>query len=430
MFSSSPHDEMRRALIQGLMTPKEHDNRSLNFGALANPILGAILQKKQTQADQARDMRGNQVLGKALQTMRGSPEEVSGGIKWDERKPNRQLGLDMLARAPETKDLGQQLTLANLQGDMDMGRQRELLQIKQDMLENDPLRQAQIAAMEQRNRLTQAEADRRAKLASLFAPGEAPKPAATPLNDKFQEGLGQLEDMGFGEAVRDAAPRQAAPAQPAPEATPYDSQIQQLEQMAALYPEEYGDELMAAKVERNKYQLEKAESDKKDEDKRKVALADAEGLYKDAMELVSIIDNESVAGKGWGAVAERGLPIAGPVGEIAREIPLAGKFTDAYQAEEKLASVRSRVVLDKMTRMKETSKTGATGFGSMNAEELKTIQNSMGMLDLIDPVKAREVLMRVATLAKNSISDLGGETPGSEAPAQSGGAVPYTEFFK
>lgn len=117
MYGNSRHDQMRQAMIQSLMQPKEADNRSLNVGALFSPLAGALMQKKMDAQNQARDARGNEVLARALGAMQGRPAEYDKrtDIQWDAQKPDRQKGLGMLLQAPETRELGQGLAMAELQ---------------------------------------------------------------------------------------------------------------------------------------------------------------------------------------------------------------------------------------------------------------------------------------------------------------------------
>jgi len=57
------------------------------------------------------------------------------------------------------------------------------------------------------------------------------------------------------------------------------------------------------------------------------------------------------------------------------------KGTDAYNAQAAIDRVRARLVTDLMAELKAQSRTGATGFGQLNLQELKIIQDSAAKLD-------------------------------------------------
>lgn len=113
-------DEARARLIESLMQSQPGNNSTLDVKALVGPLMGAYLQKKETARMQGENMRGNQVLSKALGAMQGGPAETSNGITWNERAPNQQLGIAQLLQAPETAKLGQNMALAGIQSDMDL----------------------------------------------------------------------------------------------------------------------------------------------------------------------------------------------------------------------------------------------------------------------------------------------------------------------
>jgi hypothetical protein len=55
--------------------------------------------------------------------------------------------------------------------------------------------------------------------------------------------------------------------------------------------------------------------------------------------------------------------------------------TGAYNAQAAVDRLRARLVTDLMAELKSQSRTGATGFGQLNLQELKIIQDSAAKLD-------------------------------------------------
>ena len=64
---------------------------------------------------------------------------------------------------------------------------------------------------------------------------------------------------------------------------------------------------------------------------------------------------------------------------------LAYGSTPARSLENKNKRIQSNAVFEELIRLKSESKTGATGFGALNLEELRTIQNKAGNLDPVSP---------------------------------------------
>jgi hypothetical protein len=59
--------------------------------------------------------------------------------------------------------------------------------------------------------------------------------------------------------------------------------------------------------------------------------------------------------------------------------------TPARSLENKNKRIQANAVFEELIRLKSQSKTGATGFGALNLEELRTIQNKAGNLDPVSP---------------------------------------------
>lgn len=69
--------------------------------------------------------------------------------------------------------------------------------------------------------------------------------------------------------------------------------------------------------------------------------------------------------------------VTGPRGQYA---PTAFMSQDAANALEDLNSIKSKVVLNTMNEMRQASAAGATGFGNMQQNELKVIEDSLGSI--------------------------------------------------
>ena len=64
---------------------------------------------------------------------------------------------------------------------------------------------------------------------------------------------------------------------------------------------------------------------------------------------------------------------------------LAIGSTPARSLENKNKRIQANAVFEELIKLKSQSKTGATGFGALNLEELRTIQNKAGNLDPVSP---------------------------------------------
>lgn len=65
--------------------------------------------------------------------------------------------------------------------------------------------------------------------------------------------------------------------------------------------------------------------------------------------------------------------------------------TEARSLENKNRQIQSNAVFQELATLKSQSKTGATGFGALNLEELRTIQNKAGSLDPMSPSYADDL---------------------------------------
>lgn len=68
----------------------------------------------------------------------------------------------------------------------------------------------------------------------------------------------------------------------------------------------------------------------------------------------------------------------GTIGSQLADIPGTG----AYDTKQQLEQVRANIGLDKLKEMKQQSSTGASGLGSLNKEELASLQAYLGSLDM------------------------------------------------
>jgi len=70
---------------------------------------------------------------------------------------------------------------------------------------------------------------------------------------------------------------------------------------------------------------------------------------------------------------------------------LAIGSTEARVLDNNNQRIRANTVFEELLNLKSQSKTGATGFGALNLEELRTIQNKAATLDPVSPNYAKEL---------------------------------------
>jgi phage-related protein len=70
---------------------------------------------------------------------------------------------------------------------------------------------------------------------------------------------------------------------------------------------------------------------------------------------------------------------------------LAIGSTEARVLDNNNQRIKANTVFEELLNLKSQSKTGATGFGALNLEELKTIQNKAATLDPVSPNYAKEL---------------------------------------
>jgi hypothetical protein len=70
---------------------------------------------------------------------------------------------------------------------------------------------------------------------------------------------------------------------------------------------------------------------------------------------------------------------------------LALGSTEARVLDNNNQRIKANTVFEELLNLKSQSKTGATGFGALNLEELKTIQNKAATLDPVSPNYAKEL---------------------------------------
>ena len=70
---------------------------------------------------------------------------------------------------------------------------------------------------------------------------------------------------------------------------------------------------------------------------------------------------------------------------------LALGSTPARSLENKNRRIQANAVFEELIKLKSESKTGATGFGALNLEELRTIQNKAGNLDPVSPTYKKDL---------------------------------------
>lgn len=99
-----------------------------------------------------------------------------------------------------------------------------------------------------------------------------------------------------------------------------------------------------------------------------------------------------------------GLPAAG----TASIVPGVISSTNAGRLRSYIGQLQSSVALEAMVRLKEASKTGATGFGQMNQKELQLLLDDIGALDpsKTDPDILLETVNRIENRYKRIKEDI------------------------
>ena len=101
------------------------------------------------------------------------------------------------------------------------------------------------------------------------------------------------------------------------------------------------------------------------------------------------LKNQAIELKNFASVADRAFN-AGVILEDIFEVTGASGWqqifssipnTNAQRLKNVVDTLKSNIVLDQMIRLKEASPQGATGFGAMNLQELKTLQESIAALN-------------------------------------------------
>lgn len=91
--------------------------------------------------------------------------------------------------------------------------------------------------------------------------------------------------------------------------------------------------------------------------------------------------------------------------------------TNAYNAQAAIDRLRARLVTDLMAELKSQSRTGATGFGQLNLQELKIIQDSAAKLDPGQSEQAfqtelQKIRQRLLLILQDEPGKAGGAAPG------------------
>lgn len=133
---------------------------------------------------------------------------------------------------------------------------------------------------------------------------------------------------------------------------------------------------------------------------RKRKQAESEKLQADQQEALRVSAEDSL-----GTIGEvkKGLKYFGPMkGNLPSAVttfPFSKEQGDRKNWEANIEKLLSQKVLDVMTKLKETSKTGATGFGAMNEKELTLLQNAATALRRdLNPDDAARYLNDIETI--------------------------------
>jgi hypothetical protein len=94
--------------------------------------------------------------------------------------------------------------------------------------------------------------------------------------------------------------------------------------------------------------------------------------------------------------------------------------TEAFDANASINRLRSRLVIDLMAEMKAQSRTGATGFGQLNMQELKILMDSAAKLD---PKQSEEVFAIELRKIRDRLEKILKDPMSSKSPSGDGGAI-------
>lgn len=135
------------------------------------------------------------------------------------------------------------------------------------------------------------------------------------------------------------------------------------------------------------------------------AQSDAAGTLRRTIEKIDAIEKDVT--DSWTGIA--GLGETGMFGAAQGNIP----GTAAYSLRKDLGTIDATQVLQAMTRLKELSPTGSTGFGALSAPELELLKSSVARLD---PNMDQETFVSNLEAARKVYADMlarieGGNTP-------------------
>ena len=150
---------------------------------------------------------------------------------------------------------------------------------------------------------------------------------------------------------------------------------------------------------------------------------DAANSKTEAAKQMGISSAESVLGIIQEAKPLVGWATAGFGGSTIGQLP----GTEGKDLQRKLDTIKANLAIDKLAQMKEASKTGASGLGSLAVKELETIQATVASLDRDQsPTQLKQNLEKIEKHYRRYISLMRGEKP-TDATAGSG---PKTKTLK
>lgn len=154
-----------------------------------------------------------------------------------------------------------------------------------------------------------------------------------------------------------------------------------------------------------------AEEQRREEMARADAQEDALAKLERMVSRIDMIRRDATDNGGWFET--------GASGAMMRNVPGSA----AYSLAEDLATLDANQVLQAMTRLKELSPTGSTGFGALSAPELRLLQSSVASLN---PNSDQETFLRNLDEARRVYSDMIDRLQSENAPPQS--SNPNTGF--
>lgn len=131
-----------------------------------------------------------------------------------------------------------------------------------------------------------------------------------------------------------------------------------------------------------------------DEKKRIANGEDVRQVYHDAAITAADQAIKILEGQGdWGGALDPGGPLAGNLAKYPLTQPLVPKATAL--SEGAISTLKGAIAIERLEKMREISKNGASGFGNLTEVEFTALQNSLGSLSTVQGPQLLENLKNI-----------------------------------